>query len=33
MEPDSFKSIQDEIEKLDKEKEDAIRVQDFEKSS
>ncbi len=33
MEPDSFKSIQDEIEKLDKEKEDAIRVQDFEKAA
>ena len=33
MEPDSFKFIQDEIEKLDKEKEDAIRVQDFEKAA
>ena len=33
MEPDSFKTIKDEIEKLDKEKEDAIRVQDFEKAA
>ena len=33
MEPEDFKIIQDEIEKLDKEKEDAIRVQDFEKAA
>ena len=33
MEPDSFKTIKDEIEKLDKEKEDSIRVQDFEKAA
>ncbi len=33
MEPDSFKNIKDEIEKLDKEKEDAIRVQNFEKAA
>ena len=32
-EPDSFKVIKDEIEKLDKEKEEAIRVQDFEKAA
>ena len=33
MEPESFKKITDEIEKLDKDKEDAIRVQDFEKAA
>lgn len=33
MEPESFKNITDEIEKLDKDKEDAIRVQDFEKAA
>ena len=32
-EPESFKTIKDEIEKLDKEKEEAIRVQDFEKAA
>ncbi len=32
-EPDSFKDMKDEIEKLDKEKEEAIRVQDFEKAA
>ena len=32
-EPDSFKGIKEEIEKLDKEKEEAIRVQDFEKAA
>jgi len=32
-EPDSFKNIKDEIEKLDKEKEEAIRIQDFEKAA
>ena len=32
-EPDSFKELKDEIEKLDKEKEEAIRVQDFEKAA
>lgn len=32
-EPDSFKEIKDKIEKLDKEKEEAIRVQDFEKAA
>ena len=32
-EPDSFKGLKDEIEKLDKEKEEAIRVQDFEKAA
>ena len=31
--PDSFKGLKDEIEKLDKEKEEAIRVQDFEKAA
>lgn len=33
MEPESFKKIEDEIKRLDKEKEDAIRVQDFEKAA
>ena len=33
MEPESFKKITDEIEKLDKDKEDAIRTQDFEKAA
>ena len=32
-EPDSFKELKDKIEKLDKEKEEAIRVQDFEKAA
>ena len=32
-EPESFKTIKDEIEKLDKEKEEAIRIQDFEKAA
>ncbi len=32
-EPDSFKTVREEIEKLDKEKEEAIRVQDFEKAA
>ena len=32
-EPESFKDIKDEIEKLGKEKEEAIRVQDFEKAA
>ncbi len=32
-EPDSFKALKDTIEKLDKEKEEAIRVQDFEKAA
>ena len=32
-EPDSFKDLKDTIEKLDKEKEEAIRVQDFEKAA
>ena len=32
-EPDSFKKLKEEIEKLDKEKEEAIRVQDFEKAA
>ncbi len=32
-EPESFKGIKDEIEKLDKEKEEAIRVQNFEKAA
>ena len=32
-EPDTFKGIKEEIEKLDKEKEEAIRVQDFEKAA
>ena len=32
-EPDSFKELKDAIEKLDKEKEEAIRVQDFEKAA
>lgn len=32
-EPDSFKDIKSEIEKLDKEKEEAIRVQEFEKAA
>ena len=32
-EPDSFKELKDTIEKLDKEKEEAIRVQDFEKAA
>ena len=31
--PESFKDIKDEIEKLGKEKEEAIRVQDFEKAA
>lgn len=33
MEPEDFKKIRDEIEKLDKEKEDAIRTQEFEKAA
>lgn len=33
MEPDSFKGLQDEIERLNKEKEDAIRTQEFEKAA
>ena len=33
MEPDSFKGMQDEIERLNKEKEDAIRIQEFEKAA
>ena len=33
MEPDSFKEMQDEIERLNKEKEDAIRTQEFEKAA
>ena len=33
MEPESFKKITDEIEKLDKDKENAIRIQDFEKAA
>ena len=33
MEPDSFKGMQDEIERLNKEKEDAIRTQEFEKAA
>ncbi len=32
-EPESFKDIKDEIEKLGKEKEEAIRIQDFEKAA
>ena len=32
-EPDSFKELKEKIEKLDKEKEEAIRVQDFEKAA
>ena len=32
-EPDSFKELKDKIERLDKEKEEAIRVQDFEKAA
>ena len=32
-EPESFKELKDKIEKLDKEKEEAIRVQDFEKAA
>ena len=32
-EPDEVRKIKDEIEKFDKEKEDAIRVQDFEKAA
>ena len=32
-EPNSFKELKDTIEKLDKEKEEAIRVQDFEKAA
>ena len=32
-EPDSFKELKNTIEKLDKEKEEAIRVQDFEKAA
>ena len=32
-EPDSFKELKDTIEKLEKEKEEAIRVQDFEKAA
>ena len=32
-EPDSFKGIKEEIEKLNKEKEEAIRVQEFEKAA
>ena len=33
MEPDSFKKLQDEIDRLDKEKEDVIRSQDYEKAA
>ncbi len=33
MEPDTFKKLQDEIDRLDKEKEDVIRSQDFEKAA
>ena len=33
MEPDSCKGLQDEIERLNKEKEDAIRTQEFEKAA
>ena len=33
MEPDSFKEMQDEIERLNKEKEDSIRTQEFEKAA
>ena len=33
MEPDSFKGLQDEIERLNKEKEDAIRTQALEKAA
>ena len=33
MEPDKFKEIRDEIEKLDKEKEETIRAQEFEKAA
>ena len=32
-EPDELKKYKDEVEKLDKSKEDAIRVQDFEKAA
>ena len=32
-EPESFKELKEKIEKLDKEKEEAIRVQDFEKAA
>ena len=32
-EPDSFKKLQDEIDRLDKEKEETIRSQDFEKAA
>ena len=31
--PDSIKKIEEKIEELDREKEEAIRVQDFEKGS
>ena len=33
MEPDSFKNLEEEIEKIDREKEDAIHKQDFEKAA
>ena len=33
MEPESFKKIEEEIEKLSKEKEEAVRTQDFEKAA
>ncbi|MBR3134089.1 MAG: ATP-dependent Clp protease ATP-binding subunit [Clostridia bacterium] len=33
MEPDSFKTLSDEIEKISKDKEEAVRTQDFEKAA
>ena len=32
MEPESFRKVKEEIEKINKEKEEAIRTQDFEKA-